>query len=148
MEPQTNEDYDEMAWRGLPITVKRTEMAILIVMVILTLSAGWLQYQRLRVRAGEAAVRGNAHTTQLAAEIYAAQHAERYATDVVEIVEYFPGGKPLINPLDGSRLVFDGSAGDLTYSYSTPGADYRITAFGRDGEGGTRPLLVLSSSRR
>jgi hypothetical protein len=125
----------------------RTEIVAIAVTVVVVVAVGWLQYARLRERALEAAVRGNAHTTQLAAEIYAAQNADRYAIDPLDLVVYYPGGKPLANPYSGGQLLFDGAPGDLRYTYRRPGADYRIVAFGRDRDGAPRALLELSSAR-
>jgi hypothetical protein len=112
-------------------------------MVVVVVAVGWLQFARLQERALAAAVRGNAHTLQLAAEIHAAQNDDCYATDAVDLVVYFPGGKPLRNPYTGEPLLFDGAPGDLRYTWKQAGADYRIVGYGRDGDGAPVPLVEL-----
>jgi len=100
-------------------------------------------YERLRERAGEAAIQGNAATVQLAAETYAAGHLGRYPEDPLDLLPYLPGDAAPRNPYTGAASLFQGGPGDLTYRSPTRGRDYVIQAWGRDESGGTRLIMTL-----
>ncbi len=121
------------------------EVAVVVVVIGVLAGISIPSFLRMKERAWEASTKGNAHTVQLAAEVYAIQHQGRYTGDVTDLQELFPSGEPLTNPFNGDEVVFDGSVGDLFYEQATAWEDYTIKAFGRGDSGDPTVILVLSN---
>jgi hypothetical protein len=115
----------------------------LILLLVCLFLLGVPAYQRLHVKAQEAAIKGNAATLQLAAESYAAANLGRYPEDVLDLLPYLPGDHAPANPYTGAASLFKGEAGDLTYRSPTRGRDYVIQAWGRDNAGDARLIMTL-----
>ena len=119
------------------------EVAVVIVILAVLAVAAMPNFLRLKHRAFEASVKANAHTAQLAAEVYCIQTLGVYSDDPADLQPLFPDALPLRNPYTLGDVLFDGSVGDLSYGWTTAGVDYIITAFGKDDAGNPHPILVL-----
>ncbi len=119
------------------------EMAVVMVIIAVLAAAAIPNFLRLKHRAIEASVKTNAHTAQLAAEVYCINTLGDYPDNPAGLLPLFPDARPLRNPYTQGDVLFDGSVGDIDYAFTTAGLDYIITAFGKDDAGNPRPILVL-----
>jgi hypothetical protein len=125
----------------------RSGIAFLVVAAAAIVLLAGVQCRELRECTRQAAVCSNAHTVQLAAEVFAVQHGGVYAHDPLDLAALFPAGEALRNPYTGGPVVFDGSAGDLTYSCDADSGGYRIVGYGRGDDAAAQPLLALARRR-
>jgi Tfp pilus assembly protein PilE len=121
------------------------EATVAVILLGIFASMSFPNYIRMKERAWEAGTKGNAHTVQLAAEVYAIQHFGNYAEDATDLQVLLPQGNALTNHYNGEPVVYDGSAGDMTYHQNVPGKDYTITAFGCGSGGTPRVLMELTN---
>lgn len=124
---------------ALPDVVFAAGTGCLVLALVVVLTAPSIG--RLRARAHEAAVLGNAATVQLAAETFAAGHQGRYPADVAELLPYLPKGRAPRNPYTGRPDGFTVGVGDVTYRSPSGGRDYLIEAW---GPGTARPRLLAA----
>ena len=124
---------------SLPDVVFAAGTACLVLAIVVVMAAPSIG--RLRARAHEAVVLGNAATIQLAAETYAAGHLGRYPADVAELLPYLPKGRAPRNPYTRKVVGFDGGVGDVTYRAPAGGREYLIEAW---GPGTARPRLLAA----
>jgi len=80
------------------------EVAVVVVILGALAAISIPNYINMKEHALEASTKGNAHTVQLAAEVYAIEHFGGYAGDATDLQLLLPRGLALTNPYTGEQV--------------------------------------------
>lgn len=117
------------------------EMMVVVLVIGILVAMALPNLMSMKDRARESEVQSNAHTVQLAVEVFSAQNDGIVSTDAADLLPHLPGAALLRNsftgqftePRFGQAAGAPGEVGVEAIMQNGVITGYTITAFGREG---------------